>query len=398
MRVDVVNFRGAGLGAGSSLLSEWRVGAILQALALRDPRSGQLWLEIAGQRHAARIASGEQTGPRDGELLRVRVLRNSPVLALETLSSSIEAEPDADAISEALRRYVPRQESPALLLANLAWLMQGKSGVQNLPRAVLQAAAQLWQALPDAASLAEPEGLEKSIARSGAFLEAHLAAAGRGAAGAGPPAGDLKALLLSLSRALQEHGARASAARTDTLVHSPVPTAHGPLSALSSAPATFALVEGPTQQLNELARQTEGALARLTTTQIANTAVEICGHSILLEVPVRHEDRASMLRLRIEREGGRAASEGGDAWSVEAALDLGASGALHAKVTLAARRLGVQLRAESPAIVDKLAARAPELESTLREAGLEVDRIVCLHGLPAGDGGPRPARLLDVRA
>ena len=79
-------------------------------------------------------------------------------------------------------------------------------------------------------------------------------------------------------------------------------------------------------------------------------------------------------------------------------MDLGQIGALHVKVTLTGQRIGVQLRAESPAIVDALSARAGELEAMLRDAGLEIDRIVCLHGMPAGDTGARAARLLDVRA
>jgi len=397
MRVDLVNFRGAGPGAGPSLLSEWRVGAILQALALRDPRSGQLWLQIAGQRHPARIASGGGEGPGNGEVLQLRVLRNSPVLALETLSSSI-AETDEGTIADALRRYVPRQESPAPLLANIAWLARGNSGAQSLPSAVTQAAAQLWQALPEAAALVDPQGLAAALERSGAFLEAHLARAGASTAGSPAIATDLKALLLSLSRVLQSHGARAAAARADTAVHSPIPTAQGPLTALSATPATLALVDAPTQQLNELARQTDGALARLTTTQIANSTADSAAPSMLIELPVRYDDRASILRLRIEHDGSRRPTTGEDAWSIEAALDLGVIGALHAKVTLSGRRVGVQLRAESPAIVDALAARAGELESALREAGLDIDRVMCLHGLPAGETGVRPARLLDVRA
>ena len=42
--------------------------------------------------------------------------------------------------------------------------------------------------------------------------------------------------------------------------------------------------------------------------------------------------------------------------------------------------------------------RKRELEALLRESGLEIDRIVCLHGMPVGDAGKRAARLLDVRA
>jgi hypothetical protein len=121
--------------------------------------------------------------------------------------------------------------------------------------------------------------------------------------------------------------------------------------------------------------------------------------SLLIDLPVRHEDRAAMLRLKIEHDGSRRRDvDGAESWTVEAAVDLGAIGALHAKVTLIGKRIGVQLRAESPAIVEALSQRTDELEAMLSESGLEVDRVVCLHGMPAGEVGVRQARLLDVRA
>ncbi|HEY0942811.1 MAG TPA: flagellar hook-length control protein FliK [Steroidobacter sp.] len=403
MRIDLVDFRSTSPAGSSSpsLLPEWRVGALLQVVAVRDAASGQLWLNIGGQRHPARLASGNTAGPANGEVLQVRVLRNSPVLALETLSTSTRmgTEAEATVVANAMRRFVPRQESAALMLANLSWLAQGKNGASELPKAVMQAATKLWQALPDADSLGDPEVLENAIRRSGTFLETNLADAAR--AGTADPkllANDLKALMLTLSRALREHGARPAAAHSDTAMNAPVPTARGPLTVLNAAPATFSMLEAADQQLNELSRQTDGALARLTTAQITSTSPDPAVQSMLVELPVRHEDRASMLRLRVEHDHSRKHSGGGDSWSVEAAIDLGQVGALHAKVTLAGHRIGVQLRAESPAIVEALSARAGELEAILRESGLEIDRIVCLHGMPVGDTGARPARLLDVRA
>jgi hypothetical protein len=397
MRVDLVNLLGSGSSPTPGLLAEWRVGAILEALAVRDSR-GQLWLDIAGQRHPARVASGDVAGPKDGERLQVRVLRNSPVLALETISTRpTESSAQAAVVADALRKFVPRQQSPALLLANLAWIAQRKSGVETLPRAVVQAAAHLWHALPEADSLADPAALETAIARSGVFLESDLAAH------RGPPdprfAFDLKTLLLALNRTLQAQGARPSSVHADDAMPAPVPTARGPLTALTGAPATLAVLDEPTQQLNELARQTDGTLARLTSVQISNSAPDSAVQSMLIDLPVRHEDRAAVLRLRIERDGShRRPGDGAESWTVEAAVDLGAIGALHAKVTLLGKRIGVQLRAESPAIVAALAQRAEELEAILAESGLEVDRVVCLHGMPAGDAGVRAARLLDVRA
>ena len=398
MRVDLVNLLGSGTSPTPSLLAEWRVGAILEAVAVRDPRGGQLWLDIAGQRHPARVASGDVAGPKDGERLQLRVLRNSPVLALETISTQpTESSAQSAVVADALRKFVPRQQSPALLLANLAWIAQRKSGVEALPRAVVQAAAQLWHALPEADALADPKALETAIARSGVFLEANLAAH------RGPPdarfAGDLKTLLLTLNRTLQTQGARPTSAHTDDAMPAPVPTARGPLTSLPGAPATLAVLDEPTRQLNELARQTEGTLARLTTVQISNSAPDPTVQSMLIDLPVRHEDRAAVLRLKIKRDGSRRRdSDGAESWTVEAAVDLGAIGALHAKVTLTGKRIGVQLRAESPAVVAALAQRTDELEALLTESGLNVDRVVCLHGMPAGDMGVRAARLLDVRA
>ena len=399
MRVDLVNLLGSGSSPSPSLLAEWRVGAILQAVAVRAPGSGELWLDIAGQRYPARVASGNVAGPQDGERLQVRVLRNSPVLALETVSSQpTESSADTAVITDALRKFVPRQQNPALLLANLAWIAQRKSGVETLPRPVVQSAAHLWHALPEAEALGDPKVLEAAIAKSGVFLEANLAAH------RGPPdprlGSDIKSLMLTLQRALQTYGAKPSSAHSDVAGHAPVPTARGPLTTLPSAPATLAVLEEPSQQLNELARQTDGSLARLTTVQISNSAPDPAVQSMLIDLPVRHEDRAAVLRLKIEKDGSsrRRDGDGAESWTVEAAVDLGAIGGLHAKVTLVGKRIGVQLRAESPAVVEALSQRTDELEAMLVESGLEVERVVCLHGMPAGDAGVRPARLLDVRA
>lgn len=396
MRVDLTGIRSTGFAGQSPnlLLSEWRVGAILQATAILDARTGDLWLQIGGQRHAARIASGDGNGPLDGERLTLRVLRNSPVLALETLSSASTAADDHIA-ADALRRYLPRQASPAPLLSNLGWIVHGKGGADALPQPVTQAAARLWQALPDTATLADPRALPNALARSGTFLESVLAGSDRRAAAAAL-ATDLKALMLNLTHTLREHGARPAAAMADS--HAPAPVAQGPLTSLPAAPATLAVLDTANQQMNELARQTDGALSRLTTLQVANISQDTPMQSMLLELPVRHGDRATVIRFRIERDRSRKYAGSCDSWSVEAALDLGAVGALHARVTLQGHRIGVQLRAESAAVVDTLSARTSELEAMLREAGLDVERVVCLHGMPAGDAGMRTTRLLDVCA
>src|SRR5918999_1764661 len=132
MRVDLLSLHGLGPGTNPGTLAEWRVGAILEAIAVRDAKSGQLWLDIGGQRHPARLASSDRGNPADG------------------------AKPPPRVLPDALRRFVPRQQSPAPLLANLAWIAGGKNGTETLPKAVMHAAAQLWHALPDVDDLLDP--------------------------------------------------------------------------------------------------------------------------------------------------------------------------------------------------------------------------------------------------
>lgn len=398
MRLDLVTLRGVpATGTSNSLLAEWRVGTILQAVATRDASSGQLFLQLGDSRYPARLASGDEQGPSDGEKMSVRVLRTSPVLALERVPEQARASASAEVVTDALRRFVPRQSSPAPLAANLAFVARGE-GAQSLPRNVAQVASQLWDALPDIDSMSDPMTLERALSRSGTFLEAALAKDDGTPASRAALAGDLKNLMLQFARVLREHGAKPSGGFADAGAHAPLPSANAPLTSLSAAPATLALLETPFEQMNELARQTEGALARMATTQVTNSAQDGPTTSMLIEVPVRQDDRANVLRFRIERDSSRKQHANGESWAVEAALDLGAIGALHARVSLSGFRVGVQLRADSPAIVEMLNARAPELEAMLREAGLEVDRIVCRHGMPAGDAGQRLTRLLDVHA
>ena len=205
--------------------------------------------------------------------------------------------------------------------------------------------------------------LETAIARSGVFLESNLAAH------RGPPdprfGFDLKTLMLALNRALQTQGAKPSSALTTTRR----PRACSDGARAADCPARqhrprWPCSTSPTQQLNELARQADGTLARLTTVQISNSAPDPAVQSMLIDLPVRHEDRAAVLRLKIERDGSRRREgDGAESWTVEAAVDLGAIGALHAKVTLVGKRIGVQLRAESPAIVAALSQRVGRARS-----------------------------------
>lgn len=149
--------------------------------------------------------------------------------------------------------------------------------------------------------------------------------------------------------------------------------------------------------MQELAQQTEGALARVTSTQLLNTESARTDAPVwLVEIPLRQEDRPELLRLRFEREA--AETEHSPArWSVEIAMDLGAAGQLHARISLQQRRCTVQLRSESPQLIEALNRDAHALTAALQAEGLLIERVICLHGAPVGESTP-PIRLLDFHA
>lgn len=391
MRIDLLTSNDTQVrGPPPTSLSMWRVGAILDAIAVRDAASGQLWLEMQNRRLPARIASGNE-GPANGEQLKLRVLRDSPVLALETL----DGPPQADVTGAALRRHLPQQTVPTPLLANLAWLMRD-DGAAALPNGIAAAVKQLWQNLPTAASLSDPAALAEALEKSGVFLEAALARSPPGAAPADILAQDFKAQLMALKQALNAAGVQTS--HPNGASPGPLPALGGALTPLNTSPASFAVMENSQAQLQELAQQTHGSLARVVSTQLINAEAAQTGvAACLIEIPYRQEDRADLLRLRFEREKENGA-EGEAGWTVEAALDLGITGNLHARVTLQGKRLTVQLRSESPLLVSMLDRHAPTLAAALRADGFVIDRIACLHGAPVRDPGEQVLRLLDVHA
>jgi hypothetical protein len=396
MRIDPVLTLG-NASDSPRVLPPWRVGMVLSALATRDP-AGQLWLSVGSGQYRARFASGEGTGigngPQNGEVLRLRVLRDSPVVAVEVLP----AESDAASTNEAsaLRLFLPRQITPALLMANLGWLSQHPQDAQSLPKSVAEAVQRLWQALPNMSSLTHAAGVEAALAKSGMFLEA-LLANGNSRTLASALSGDLKALMLGLSRALNEQGV-AARPTSAALAQSPSPMADGGLTSLPAQSPTLANANHFGPALDELAWQTDGALARLTTLQLMNTARDPSLQSWLFELPVRNGEDASLVRFKLEREASPEPDSIAPLWTLETAMDLGAAGPLHARIMLRGLRISVQLRAESPQLVESLQTHQSSLASTLQSAGLSVDRIVCLHGLPAADTGQRTARLLDTHA
>lgn len=364
---------------------------MVEAVASRDAQSGQLWLNIGTARVPARLASGDPSGPVDGEVLKLRVMRDSPVVALETLAAGTST--NQDPIGESLRRSFAGQTSPAGLLANAGWLLNGKPPEFALPLPLQQALANLWMALPSSGTVATAAGLAAAIRDSGLFLESRLSK-GSTPLLANLAAHDLKALLLALQSVLGEPRPQMATVASASAAASPLPLLRGQLQPLGTAAPSLPSMSVD-ERIGELSMQTRGALARLTATQLINASAQ--GLAFLVEIPVRHDNEARLLRFRFERQPDPG-PEPSRSWSVEAVMTLTRGETVHARVAFVAGRIGVQLRSDSAPVVEKLKTASEALSQALRGAGVQVSQVVCRHGLPAADPGESRAHLVDLRA
>lgn len=409
---------GTSLPNVNTLRSLWRVGAILEAIAVRDVTSGELWLELPNQqRLPARIASGDGQVPEQGQLLKLRVLRDSPVLAMEVIEEGV---PDNVAES-ALRRALPQQSSPGPLLANLGWLARHTEQLGNLPEPVQTRLINLLQALPTTTQLTDAAGLRTALQNSGLYLENKLAtladpAAARAAALAnstrnpqrtlqGDPQldlqrdlpRDLKALLLDLRDELQRQPLAATLHRQPP---GPLPSLATTTQSIPIGPASLAAMDDPHEQLAELKQQIDGNVARLQTNQLLATQAAQQGMlAWLVELPVLTGAQPELVRFKFQREPAAKNAATASAWRVELALDLGQAGNLHASIQWQpSEGINIQLRSDTPALVTRMNQDAALLSASLTSQGIPVQTIRCLHGMPVDAHRERLSALLDLHA
>jgi hypothetical protein len=428
---------------GDTALSTWRVGQVLAATVVTSPQAGRAELRIGTLPVTAQTGNLQLT---PGQTLRLEVasLKQLPVLKLLGV---LQQSP----VDQAVRDALPRQQPLMPLLSALTRLGAGGP----LPPEVARFARELISRLPDPASVTQPAGLRQALRDSGLFLEAKLArpAALTAAPGTNPAAarggefaGDLKANLLRLLRALRETAANSApvgprvaggspgAAAAASAATTPPPAAQlaAALAAAGvrplpgappldpSAPlqrgqppqpppaalAQLARLQEQTLSRSELLRQVEGALARVQLNQLSSLPQERAQPpEWLIELPVRREGETDVWGLRIsrdpERDGGRDAGrdgDGGPGWTVMLAFDLPGIGPMQSRINLRGEQVGAQFFSREPGILPLVAEHLPLLQARLQQAGLRVADLTCHHGqIPAPAAAPKTG-ILDDRA
>ncbi|MET0254441.1 MAG: flagellar hook-length control protein FliK, partial [Luteibacter sp.] len=177
----------AGAAAGTTAAADaWRVGTLLTAKVMGQNDLGKLLLEIGGI-----TVEADTAGTQLPQQFQVRVLTQGAQPQLEVVAGNV----DERVAMQGLRERLPQQNGYAPLLGVLATL--GRSPVaRSLPAPLRAALATLEASISRPDDVASPAGMKEAIARSGAFLESHLAQPHAET----PAADDFKAALLSLRR------------------------------------------------------------------------------------------------------------------------------------------------------------------------------------------------------
>lgn len=283
----------------------------------------------------------------------------------------------ARAVDAARAEAAVRQSGMGALMADVRPALSSAALPANLQAAIRQVLA---MALPTdtAPSVAM---LKAAIARSGLFLEAHIAQ------NPGRPPHDLKAALLVLQQVLAASGA-VVAPRPPRVSAAP-PSKGGVVAAQAPRAAAAQADDPPERLLQILGEETEQALARQTLHQIASLPGENGGARWMFELPLMTPQGAAVAQFAIERDDPGAGSGVAPAWRARFAIDLPPLGPVHVHLRLHEGRRSAALWVEQADSLSLIREQSAWLAGAL-------GGDVAVHpGSPHAPPAPAPGALLD---
>lgn len=292
-------------------------------------------------------------------------------------------------VAGALRQPLAEQQAGlASLFAQVGSLMSAQSaGAVALPEPVVKAMQQILGLRLNASGATSADDLQQAVRQSGQFREAQLALPGR--ATGGQP--DLKSALLSFKSLLQQLGARSEISRPAGQPAAPS-RHHAPQGQAPQSASGYWAGAAP-QNLKALMKETDAALARLRLTQLTNTGLAREGgvpHSaskpmdLVLELPLALGQETAVMQMQIGRDGPgtQAEQDGEPAWRLRFALDLTATGPLEAAISLRGGGTYASLWVERKDTFDNLNAVRETMEAAFADAGLDLQELRLIRGLP----------------
>ena len=375
----------AGAAAGTTAAADtWRVGTLLTARIMGQTDIGRLLLDIGGL-----TVEADAAGTSLPQQFQVRVLTQGTQPQLEVLPGKV----DEQVAMQGLRERLPQQNGYAQLLGVLSALAS-RPIARTLPAPLRAALATLEAAISKPDDVSSPLGMKEAIAKSGAFLEAHLAEPKEET----PAADDFKAALLALRRTLADlpaaRPAQASAQGTARpLNDTPPPLAQRALVAQPRAAQLAVTEENVDEVVTQLRSDVRAAVSRV---EIGQLESQPQSGLWMIEIPLAGVRGYDVLQLRIE-ESKPSQSEPDGMWTVGFAIDPPTLGAVQGEIQLRVPRVSVRLWAQHGETVSRLETEFMSLRRQLEKSGLQLDHFACMHGLPVPTSA-YSAVLLEARA
>ncbi|ASQ44976.1 flagellar hook-length control protein FliK [Legionella clemsonensis] len=336
--------------------TELYVGQILKTVVVKALSENQVLININGQNINARTS--HHINP--DELLQVKVVQTEGETVLQILRNP----PELNLLHKALMQTLPKQSSPAYLLASLS----GLSTVSNLPPMIRQQIQHLLTTFSPVAQL--PQQLAQAIGYSGLFWENTLVH-WRKTDSKEFLTRDFKGQCIKLSGLLNEQPHISSAkARFNEPESFPL------LSNVLQPPRNSAAISftgEPVEHILTLLRDhTMQTLARVETNQLLHLLhSQNEPYRLLLELPLHTLSGLELIPLKIEEHRQQQALQAGkSSWSMSFAIHLSHLGDIQAKVKLQDTALEVQINADKKETVAYLTEQQQTFANLLESLGL----------------------------
>ncbi|TYC63611.1 hypothetical protein FMN50_04595 [Rhodobacterales bacterium] len=363
---------------------------------LQAPQSQVNAAAIPGAAEPAQVrqtSAGTVGSPPAASVSGTRVFASPPYGTPAEMAAPSRPEPtggqgDTARLANGLRTALSEQQAGmGGLFSQIGTLMAAQSsGRVSLPDPVIKAMQQIFGFRVGAAGQTpNAKDLQQAVMQSGQFREARLALPG-----GAQPQPDLKSALLSFRSLLQSLGAEPQVARPAS--QPPIPARTGSPHAQAQQIAGGHWAGAAPQNLRALLRETDTALARLRMTQLVNSGLTADDRpqaasrpmDLVFELPLAIGQETAVMQFQIGRDGGGKDNEEDDgaSWRLRFALDLTATGPLEAAVSLRGGGTYASLWIDRKETFDSLNAVRETMEAAFADAGLDLQELRLIRGLP----------------
>lgn len=340
-----------------SLIDQLKVGQMVPARVISMPSPQIAKLLMLGNE----VTAQTNIEFKPGQQLQLQVVKEGPQPQLQ-----IQQAVNSKQVSEqfiVLKDALPKQQLPQEVQQSLKQILNSPVKTEVATAKLL---SQIIENKAIPAQQISPSAVKASLQQSGLFLEAQLA---QGHIPKIDTKADMLRLLMLWVPRLKEKISVKQRPEQNTQA------------ANSDAQAAARLTTS--SLLDRLVRLLEGSIARVQTHQAASLPSEDGNRQVWqFEIPIRLQDDIDQPLLQIEREERHKEGQHQATWTISLAFNFDNIGPVNSRILLEGEAVSATFWSENQDTTKLIQEKIPLLEAALRNAGLEVGRVVSAQGRP----------------